>query len=174
MSTNPNSQIMLDLAVVIRHSSYYNPAPHTPLVDLLKAVGINAYHPQLPTSDLTRLNVGDTSNPDFDREPPSGGYPQGPDDAETILGILNPLILEGKRVLIVGHSVGGWVATDVAKPELQEKTRGAQSLAGGIIRTFYISAFIVPVGKYMASFLKYQSKEGSFIVPPFLELHKPG
>ncbi|KAI3328442.1 alpha/beta-hydrolase [Ustulina deusta] len=162
-----------DLAVVFCHGSYHTPAPYMPLIESLKAAGIDAYCPQLPTSDLKKLNVGDTNNPDFDREPPEGGYPQGPEDTDTILSILSPLILEqGKRVLVVGHSSGGWVATEATRPELQAKTRKDQGLAGGVIGILYIGAFVIPVGESVHSF--FQPKNGSFMVPPFLEFHKPG
>lgn len=159
-----------DLAVVFCHGSYHTPAPYMPLIESLKAAGIDAYCPQLPTSDLKKLNVGDTNNPDFDREPPEGGYPQGPEDTDTILSILSPLILEqGKRVLVVGHSSGGWVATEATRPELQAKTRKDQGLAGGVIGILYIGAFVIPVGESVHSF--FQPKNGSFMVPPFLEFH---
>ncbi|KAJ2985676.1 hypothetical protein NUW58_g5408 [Xylaria curta] len=162
-----------DLAVVICHGSYHTTAPYMPLVDSLKVAGIDAYCPQLPTSDLTKLNAGDTNSPDFGREPPEGGYPQGSEDADTILSILSSLILEqGKRVLLVGHSSGGWVATETARPELQAKARKDQGLSGGIIGIFYIGAFIIPVGESVHSF--FQPKDGSFVVSPFLDFHKHG
>ncbi len=93
-----------ELAVVICHGSYHTPALYQPLVDALKARGFDAYCPQLPTADLTKLNVGDVSNPDFDREPPAGGYPQGEEDAMVIRDLLDHLINdEGKQVLLAGH-----------------------------------------------------------------------
>ncbi|KAI0205449.1 alpha/beta-hydrolase [Astrocystis sublimbata] len=162
-----------DIAVVICHGSYHTPAPYMPLVESLKVAGIDAYCPQLPTADLAKLNVGDTNNPDFDRGAPEEGYPQGPEDMDAVLGELNSLILEqGKKVLIIGHSSGGWVATEAARPELQRKTRKDQGLTGGIIGILYIGAFIIPVGESVNSF--FQPKDGSFVVPPFLEFHKPG
>ncbi|KAI8949819.1 alpha/beta-hydrolase [Xylaria longipes] len=158
------------LAVVICHGSYHTPAPYTPLAESLKVAGIDAYCPQLPISDPTKLNVGDPNTPDFDRGPPEGGYPQGHEETDTILSVLNPLILEqGKRVLIVGHSSGGWVATEAARPELQAKTRKDQGLTGGVIGILYIGAFIIPVGESVHSF--FQPKDGSFVVPPFLDFH---
>ncbi|KAI0110724.1 alpha/beta-hydrolase [Nemania sp. FL0031] len=163
----------LNPTVVICHGSYHTPAPYKHLRELLEADSIDTYCPQLPTSDLTKLNVGDINNPDFDREPPEGGYPQGTDDTDTILSILRRLVLEeGKRVLIVGHSYGGWVATNAARPELQEKTRKTQGLAGGVIGIFYIGAFVIPVGESVHSF--FQPKDGTFMVPSYLEFHKLG
>ncbi|KAM0812189.1 putative AB hydrolase-1 domain-containing protein [Seiridium cardinale] len=137
-----------DLAVVICHGSYHTPAPYMPLVQALRERGIEAYCPQLPTADLTKLNVGDVAKPDFDQEPPTEGYPQGDQDAAVILDVVRPLVEHGKRVLMVGHSAGGWVATQAAVPELQAKTQNDQ---GGIM--------LAP---------------SSFLVPPFMRFHRYG
>ncbi|KAI1410409.1 alpha/beta-hydrolase [Hypoxylon sp. FL1857] len=161
-----------DLAVVICHGSYHSPAPYMPLVEALKAKGIEAYCPQLPTADLAKLNVGDVKHPDFDREPPEGGYPQGKEDTEVILGVLRPVVNRGKKVLVVAHSSGGWVAAEAARPELQEKFRKEKGLAGGIIGILFMGAFIVPVGESVHSF--FQPKDGSFVTPPFMAFHKHG
>ncbi|KAI1368211.1 alpha/beta-hydrolase [Xylaria arbuscula] len=160
------------IAVVICHGSYHTPAPYMPFVESLKAVGIDAYCPQRPTSDLTKLNV-DVDAPDFNREPPPGGYPQGDDDVSPILSLLSSLILEkGRRVLVIGHSAGGWVATEAARPEFQEKQRKGRGLTGGIIGIFYFGAFIIPVGESIHSF--FQPKDGPLMTPPFVEFHKHG
>ena len=118
-----------------------------PLIESLKAAGIDAYCPQLPTSDLTMLNVGDVNTPDFNSEPPEGGYPQGDEDSSIILNLLSSLILkEGKRVLIIGHSSGVWVDTEVARPELQVKQRKDRGLSGRIIGLVYIGHLLYPSG----------------------------
>ena len=160
-----------NLAVVICHGSYHTPAPYQSLVDALKTQGIDAYCPQLPTSDLAKLNVGDTDHPNFDLGPPAEGYPQGEQDAEVILGILRPLVEEqGKNVVLLGHSSGGWVATQAAQKELQAKERAKQDLPGGIIAVLYVSAFIVPVGESIHSF--FQPKDAApAVVPPFMTWH---
>jgi pimeloyl-ACP methyl ester carboxylesterase len=140
------------------------------LVDALKAQGIDAYCPQLPTSDLTRLNVGDVEHPDFDLGPPSEGYPQGEEDTEVILNALKPLVEEqGKRVVMLGHSAGGWAATQAAQKELQAKERAKQGLPGGIIGVLYVGAFVIPVGDSIHTF--FQPKSGPAVVPPFLNFH---
>ncbi|KAI0517845.1 alpha/beta-hydrolase [Xylaria bambusicola] len=158
-----------DVAVVFCHGCYHTPAPYIPLMESLRAIGIDAHCPQLPTSDLKKLNVGDDNNPDFDRGPPEGGYPQGHEDTETILSVLGPSVNQRKRVLMIGHSSGGWVATEAARPELQATTRRDQGLAGGIIGILYIGAFVIPVGESIHGF--FQPNDGSFAVPPFLDFH---
>lgn len=140
------------LAIVLYHGCYHTPVPYGALLEAFKAQGIDAYCPQLPTSDLAKLNVGDVDNPDYDREPPAGGYPQGEEDEQVVLGVLKPLIDEGKKVLLVAHSAGGWVATEVPRPELQAKFRVSKGRAGGIIGIFYVGAFVIPVGESIHSF----------------------
>jgi pimeloyl-ACP methyl ester carboxylesterase len=135
----------------------------------LQARGIAAYCPQLPTADLAKLNVGDVDNPDFDREPPSGGYPQGEEDTETVLDVLKPLVESGREVLLVGHSSGGWVATQAAQPDLQVRIRKAKGLDGGILGILYVGGFVIPVGESVHSF--FQPKDGNFVTPAFMTFH---
>lgn len=159
----------LDFAVVLCHGSYHTPAPYGPLLEALQARGIAAYCPQLPTADLAKLNVGDVNHPDFDRGPPPEGYPQGEEDTEAVLDVLKPLVESGKEVLLVGHSSGGWVATQAAQPELQAKVRQSKGLDGGIIGILYMGAFVIPVGESVHSF--FQPKDGTFVTPPFMKFH---
>ena len=156
--------------VVIAHGFYHTPAPYQALVDAFSSQGIDACCPQLPTSDLHQLNIGDVNNPDFDREPPVGGYPQGEEDNEALLAVLKPLVKEqGQRVLLLAHSAGGWVATQAAIPELQAKVRQAEGLDGGIVGILYYGAFIIPINESIHSF--FQPKDGTVHVPPWLEFH---
>ncbi|KJZ71765.1 hypothetical protein HIM_08850 [Hirsutella minnesotensis 3608] len=159
-----------NLAVVICHGSYHTPKPYEALLVALRARGIESHCPQLPTADLTKLNVGDVHEPDFDRGPPEGGYPQGEQDVEAVMGVLEPLVTEQKkRVLIVGHSSGGWVATQAARSDLQAKARGLRGCEGGVVGIFYVGAFVIPVGESVSSF--FQPKDGSFVTPPFVTFH---
>ena len=159
-----------DLAVVICHGSYHTPAPYMPLVDAFNNVGIDAYCPQLPTSDLNLLNVGDVRTPDFDRGPPVGGYPQGEEDVKVILDILEPLVNEkGKKVVLIGHSSGGWTATESATTTLHAKVRQEKGLTGGVIGILFLGAFIIPVGESINGF--FQPKDSPSFTPPFMRFH---
>ena len=90
-----------------------------------------------------------------------------------VLNVLKPLIQdEGKHVLIIGHSSGGWAATQAAQPELQAKARKANGQSGGIIGLLYMGAFIIPVGESVNSF--FQPKDGPAVVPPFMQFHVSG
>lgn len=158
-------------SVVICHGSYHTPSPYQPFIAALQSEGIEAHCPQLPTSDLRLLNVGDISNPDYDHDPPPNGYPQPADDAEVVTEILDRLILEhNKHVILIGHSSGAFTATMAATPELQATTRKAKELSGGVIGVFYACGFLIPVGESVHSF--FQPKDGSeAVIPPYCCVH---
>ena len=157
--------------VVICSGSYHTPEPYLPFIQALKEKGIDAYCPQLPSSDLSKMNVGDIQNPDYERDPPSSGYPQPADDAVVLTQLLHSLIVDSsKHVIVIGHSSGGFVATYISVLALQAKKRKAEGKAEGIIGIFYEAAFLIPVGESVHSF--FQPKDGSDpIIPPYSVVH---
>jgi hypothetical protein len=92
-------------SVVIRHGSYHVPEPYQLFIAALKGDGVEAYCPQLPSSDLAKLNVGELSSPDYDRPLPPDGYPQPSDDVVVINELLTRLIVEGMLSFWVTHQV---------------------------------------------------------------------
>ncbi|OJJ71214.1 hypothetical protein ASPBRDRAFT_55833 [Aspergillus brasiliensis CBS 101740] len=161
------------IAVVICTASYHTSAPYKPFMEALTSQGLfETYCPQRATCDLSKLNVGDDlHHPDFNRDPPAGGYPNDLDDVKIVHELLDRLInQEHKHVLLLGHSSGGLLATQAAIPELQYKNRGPQT--GGVIGIFYVAGFLVPVGESVHSF--FQPKDGSLHVPPFVQFYKNG
>ncbi|KAJ5372967.1 hypothetical protein N7517_004973 [Penicillium concentricum] len=163
---------MTSFVVVLCHGSYHTPAPYQALVDGLTAKGIETYCPQRPTCDLTQLNVGNPSNPDFDRRAPPGGYPLPADDAMDIGLLLDKLIAQGKSVLLAGHSSGGWVAAEAAQSSRQAPVRARDGKTGGVIGIFFIGAFIIPQGQSVHSF--FHPADGTVVAPPFMQFHKHG
>lgn len=156
--------------VFICHGFFATPAAYLPLIDALKARGVEAHCKQLPTSDLSKHNVGDVKNPNFDLESPPDGYSQGDDDTKVVTEALRRLVEEqGKNVLVLAHSAGGWVATQSAVPELHERIRREKGLTGGIIGIMYFAAFIIPVGESIHSF--FRPKDGSVFVPDWVNVH---
>ena len=155
-----------NLAVVICHGSYHSPAPYLPLIQALQSRGIDAYCPQRPTCDLANLNIGnDIHHPDFDRPPPETGYPSDTDDVNAVLDLVKRLVRDDRRVLLAGHSSGGWVASQAAIPDVQSTA----DQTGGVIGIFYFGAFVIPVGESVHSF--FQPAGGEVIAPPFMEFH---
>ncbi|KAE8152970.1 alpha/beta-hydrolase [Aspergillus avenaceus] len=139
-------------AVVICTGSYHTPLPYQAMMDHLAARGIESHCPQRPSCDLKNLNVGDVNNPDFSREPPAGGYPPAAADAAVVGDVLDRLIDEGKSVVLVGHSSGGWVAAEAAKPERQVQNRALIGKPGGVVGIFLYGAFIIPAGESVTTF----------------------
>lgn len=92
------------------------------------------------------------------------------EDVDVVNDCLERLIKQdGKEVLLVAHSSGGWVATQAAIPELQRKTRQANGQEGGLAGLFYYSAFVIPLNESINSF--FQPKDGSFTIPPWLRFY---
>lgn len=80
-----------------------------------------------------------------------------------MLAVLEPLVCDrGRDVLLLGHSSGGWVATEVARPDLQAPARKARGLGGGVVGILYAGAFVIPVGESIHSFV--QPKDGTWDV----------
>ncbi|PQE07308.1 Alpha beta hydrolase fold-1 protein [Rutstroemia sp. NJR-2017a WRK4] len=165
---------MASFSVIICHGSYHTPEPYKVFQDALKTHGIDSYCPQLPSSDLTKLNVGNLAHPDYDRAPPSGGHPQPAEDVKVITALLKELVeKDGKNVILLGHSSGGFTATAAAVPEFQARERKKKGLKGGVVGIFYECAFLIPVGESVNSF--FQPKDGSpAVVPPYCKFHKHG
>lgn len=136
-----------------------------------KSAGYSGVLPSTALVDFRRLNVGEISSPDYDRDPPPNGYPQPADDVELVRELLNQLITKsGKYVILVGHSSGAFTAIMVAVPEFQVKTCKARGFSGGIIGIFYECGFLIPIGESVYSF--FQPKDGSeTVIPPYCCFH---
>ncbi|KAJ5675467.1 Alpha/beta hydrolase fold-1 [Penicillium macrosclerotiorum] len=160
-------------AIVLVHGSYHTPAPYEPFMHALGSLGFETHCPQRPTCDLNKLNVGDVNAPDFDRGPPPEGFPSDNDDLATVREVLDQLIIQQKKkVLLIAHSAGGWAATQAAVPELLYKTRDAEGHNGGLIGIFYYSAFVIPLNWAVSD--HFQSKNETFEMPPWLRFWKHG
>lgn len=116
-------------------------------------------------SDVSAL---DASNPEFQALAPPHGWADGYTDAEAIRQKVETLSDEGKQVILVGHSYGGWVATESATLDLHFRERSKNGRSGGIIGIFYISGYILPVGQSTDSFFSPQGDATP--LPPFVKL----
>lgn len=74
------------------------------------------------------------------------------DDAANIRKTTSQLVATGKDVILVLHSYGGIPGTESAKG-LLKKDREAEQKSGGIVSLVYITAFLIPPGASLASFL---------------------
>lgn len=63
------------------------------------------------------------------------------DDEAQVKGLLRPMIDEGRDIVLVAHSYGGMVGTGVIAG-LDERSRRAKGLKGGILGVVYLTAFV--------------------------------
>lgn len=63
------------------------------------------------------------------------------DDEAQAKALLQPLLDDGKDVIVLGHSYGGFVITGLIAG-LDKRGREALGLGGGILGVIYLSAFI--------------------------------
>ncbi|KAL9618748.1 MAG: hypothetical protein Q9160_006542 [Pyrenula sp. 1 TL-2023] len=167
------SSVEAPFEVLICHGSYHTPEPYQPFIEALQVQGVKVHCPQLPTSDLTKLNVGDPANPGYDNPPPTQGHPQPADDAVVLRQVLKHVIAQGKYVVVLGHSSGGFVAAYITEPEVQAKVRKSKGQSGGVIGLFFQCALMVPPDESVHTF--FQPKDGSQpIIPPYIVVHKHG
>lgn len=154
-----------DWVAVICHGSWHPPIFYEPLRTMLQKIGVNSYCPLLPTCNVTNVNVEDQSSPALNAGPPSSGWPTAQGDADVIVELLRSLIEhEGRNVLLIGHSYGGWVSSQSALPELQWQSRQTQEKSGGIIGVLGYSAYLIPIGMSMGDFIQEP-------VPPWSRLY---
>ncbi len=83
------------------------------------------------------------------------------DDAAVIHSAASNLVNEGKDVVVAMHSYGGCVGTQAITEDLGKRQRAEQGLSGGVVRLFYICAFLLPMGNSLGS--AFGGKLPSFI-----------
>ena len=150
----------------------YAPAPYFSLRKLLESQGHETHCPQPPSADLKQL-LSDPTSPNFDQDPPPSGHPPQTQDSDVIKTLLKYLVeKDGKEVLLIAHSSGGWSASEAAVPEFQFQARQAEGKEGGIIRIFNIASFLIPVGQSVRS--TFSGKPNEEPAPWFtLHVHQP-
>ena len=155
--------------IVICLGSFHTPEHYQPLVSTLEGRGFEVKCPILPTNAVSDVSADDTSNAVFDALPPTQGWPDGYSDAKVVKHEIEKLAGEGKKILLVGHSYGGWLATESATPELQYQARTKEGKGGGVVGIFYVSGYILPKGQSIDSF--FSPNGDATPPPPFVTLH---
>lgn len=75
----------------------------------------------------------------------SPGNPTLLDDVQHIRGVIEPLVEEGREIVLVCHSAGGVLGAAAVK-DLSLKNRGEDGKKGGISKLVFLSAGLAPVG----------------------------
>ena len=73
------------------------------------------------------------------------------DDADAFTKIIRPIVDQGKNLVVLAHSYGGMVASQLAS-ELGEERRRINGQRGGIVRLIYLAAIVLPVGQSVIFF----------------------
>lgn len=66
-------------------------------------------------------------------------------DVSATQAVIDPLLEEGKEVVVLCHSMGGLVAANSVESR-DVASRSASGLEGGVIQLIYLAAFITPAG----------------------------
>lgn len=67
------------------------------------------------------------------------------EDADEIVRVVEPLLAEGKKVVLFTHSYGGLPGTQSLE-RLSQKARAAKGQQGGIETVIYLTSVVLPVG----------------------------
>ena len=131
--------------VVIASGMWHPPVFYGPLRQVLSSYGIQSACPLYPTLNITNASVTHISDPIY-QELPQKSWPTSNNDADAIREVTERMVADGRIVLMVAHSYGGWVVSQAITPELQHSARKRQGLKGGVIGILAVSAFLVPLG----------------------------
>ena len=108
------------------------------------------YKPFLQALTSAGYDVHYADYPSFDPKDPSTTDCHA--DTEAIRAILNPLVDEGKDVLLFLHSYGGMPGA-AAATGLAKMQRAQEGKLGGVIGLLFLGAFVVPEGLSCAGLL---------------------
>lgn len=154
------------LGVVISGGGWHTPPLYANFMLALAEAGIKSYASLVPTLNVIHHDVTDNENPIFDMAEPAGGWPQAEDDAAVVEEDIRALIDQGRHVIVLAHSNGGFAGTQAAKAEYSAKQRAKDGRAGGVIGILYVSAFVLPLGVAVNEII------GEEYVPPYSKVHK--
>jgi pimeloyl-ACP methyl ester carboxylesterase len=137
--------------ILLIPGAWHTGSTFEPVANILRAQGYQAEPVTLPSAG------GPTSTTAYD-------------DAEHIQKTyLNDLVAQGKEVILVMHSYGGIPGTECVKG-FARRDLAAQGKKGGVVSLIYQSAFIVPAGASVESFLpggldRFMTTDVSFRIP---------
>lgn len=167
-----NGPFETNVSVVFCHGSFARPVLFKPIIDVMKSIGVGAYCPSLPTCNITNADVRNPDNPAFDQPPPESGWPTGYDDANEIVKLLETLINDQKHyVILVGHSYGGWVASQAAKSEFNRAKRMYLGQRGGLLGIVYMAGIIPLQYNSPVSFIQALRMRLGAAAPMFTKWH---
>lgn len=121
--------------VVIVPGSWQLPLVWDEFRSVLEQAGHAAHHVALPSVGGTEL--------------PLTGLPE---DVAAVRTVLDPLVAEGKEIVLLCHSSGGIVGSNAVEG-YDVAARKAANQTGGVVRVVYVAAFMLPKGQSLIGML---------------------
>jgi pimeloyl-ACP methyl ester carboxylesterase len=121
--------------VVIVPGSWQLPIVWDEFRSVLEGAGHEAHHVALPSIGGTTL--------------PLTGLPE---DVAAVRDVLNPLVAQGKEIVLLCHSSGGIVGSNAVEG-FDVAARQAAGEQGGVVRIVYLAAFMLPQGQSLIGLL---------------------
>lgn len=125
--------------VVVVPGCWSVPAMYRKLGAALESKSFKVHIPDLPTNNGVR--------------PPNSSHEA---DVEAVRKVVEPLVNDGKEVIMLMHSYGGVVGTNAVQG-LSRTDRQSGNLPGGVVHLLYLSAYVVAKGQ---SILKVIERSG--------------
>lgn len=116
-------------AIVLVHGAWHVPEHYSDFIQQLQQAGFEVVCPRLPTCDETKRLTADLFS-----------------DARVVRSHVNSLIDKSREVIMLLHSYGGAVGTEVVKG-LSMRERAMKELHGGVIHLIYMCGFMLQVGE---------------------------
>lgn len=116
----------------------HTPKHFEPIQTIFENSGYSVHNPRLPSNALL---------------PPTHSHQR---DVDTIRGIAEQLTAEGKRIIVLMHSYGGFVGTN-ALYDLGLEQREKQGLHGGVEWLAYMATLLPMAGETVADLLQLDS-----------------
>lgn len=148
MQTSPEQTQASKITLLDKHAS--KPRAHIISIKMVTVVivpgsfcPVECYKNQIDS--LTRHGISSVavSLPSVGRR--DAGPATMSDDADEIVSVVEPLLADGKSVVLLTHSYGGVPGTQSLE-RLSQKARAAQGKAGGVETIIYLASVILPVG----------------------------
>ncbi|KAL8790164.1 MAG: hypothetical protein Q9195_006491 [Heterodermia aff. obscurata] len=116
-------------AIVLVHGGFSHPGVYSAFLSALSQAGFVARCPHLPTS--------------FDNPSRKGSLE---DDIAAVRKEITELAQDGRSIIVLAHSWGGFVTAEAVSPELYHPAASTSNSKGGIVHLIYLSALMLEPG----------------------------
>jgi pimeloyl-ACP methyl ester carboxylesterase len=145
--------------IVLLQGTFQLPKVYYDFAKLIKSHGFPVVQPRYPS-----LNQDDPDLASRDLT----------DDVAVVEAAIRDIVEEqNKRAIIVMHSYGGLVGAESVPEELTVKSRQEKGLDGGVEHLFYLTAFVMPLGRSIFDMIgnstQHEFFDGLFVMKDPLE-----